>query len=413
MRLCRPLVLLLFCASLGAADLGQLQEFTEKNRLFDLRRALEQPGRSGAEVLFYEAVAAARFGRETEGIELFRKVLAAKPGSGAARKAHEEMATAFQRLGRYKEAAQAWTQALLLTPKDDLERAENENARDLMESLSDVAAQTVEFGGDAPIQASRNRLGTWDVPLQVNNVKSQWIMDTGADLSTLTESEARRMGLSVRQAKAWVGGSTGEKNPLRLAVASNLQFGPARLHNVVFLVLADQALNIEALQYQIAGILGLPVLRALTRLAVSNTGAIEIHPRERTRAGAPNLFFDEASPIVEISRGEHRLQMFLDTGANSSVLYPSFRKALGPEETSKLETKQGKTAGAGGMVERKTEVVPTLRIQVLETPIDLKKVRLLAETPPGRSRYRDGMIGMNALWSGFLLDFDAMKLEVR
>ncbi len=58
-------------------------------------------------------------------------------------------------------------------------------------------------------------------------------------------------------------------------------------------------------------------------------------------------------------------------------------------------------------------MLPSLRIQILETLIDLKKVRLLTQTPADKTRYRDGILGMNALWSGFLLDFDAMRLEVR
>ena len=44
---------------------------------------------------------------------------------------------------------------------------------------------------------------------------------------------------------------------------------------------------------------------------------------------------------------------------------------------------------------------------------DPNKVALLAEAPKGDARYRDGVIGMDALWSGFLLDFEAMRLEVQ
>ena len=281
-----------------------------------------------------------------------------------------------------------------------------------MASLSDVAPETVEFGEDVPINAAHNRLGSWDVPVRVNGVNGQWIFDTGANVSTLIESEARRMGLSVLETKAYVAGSTEKRNNLRLAVARELQIGTAHVHNVVFLVLADDALNIGPLHYQIKGILGLPVLRALSRVEISNNGLVRIHLHEAVSGGAPNLYFDEASPIVEINHGQHRLQMFLDTGANATVLYPSFRNTLTREETFRLKAKREKVAGAGGMINRKTELVPTLRIEVLETSVNLRKVRLLPEMPAGNNRYRDGVIGMDALWSGFLLDFDAMRLEV-
>ena len=79
----------------------------------------------------------------------------------------------------------------------------------------------------------------------------------------------------------------------------------------------------------------------------------------------------------------------------------------------RLRTKREKLAGAGGVIQRKTEVVPTLGIEVLGKLISLKKLSLLSEAPPGNGRYRDGVIGMDALRGGFLLDFDAMRLEVK
>jgi predicted aspartyl protease len=403
---------LLLCSSLVAGDLAQLQQLANDKRFFELRRDLQQPGWTASETLFYRALVASRFGHETEGIELLQKVVATNPNPAMARKTHEEMASAFARLGRYKEAAQAWGEALLLTPGNDLEREGNENTRVLMTALSDVAPESAELRGDVAIKATRNRLGSWDAPVQVNGVNGQWIFDTGADISTLTETEAKRMGLSVRETTAYVNGSTEKRNALRLAVASDVRLGAAHIHNVVFLVLADQALNIVPLHHQITGILGIPALCTLRRVEISNTGIIRMYPPQTLPQRAANLFFDDASPIVEVDHDQHQLQMFLDTGANDSVLYPSFREALGRQEQLRLQTKREKVAGAGGVIQRKTEVVPMLRIEILGKAIDLKKLSLLSVAPIGNGRYRDGVIGMDALWSGFQLDFDAMRLEV-
>jgi predicted aspartyl protease len=403
---------LLWCSSLVAADIGQLQQLADKGRFFELRRVLQQPGLNPAETLFYRAVIASRFGHEREGIELLQSFSATKPNPGMARKAREEMASAFTRLGRYKDAAQAWGEALLLTPGDDPERNGNDNTRALMAALSEVLPEAADFGEDVPITSERNRLGSWNAPVRVNGINGQWIFDTGANISTLTETEAKRMGLSVRETKAYVNGSTQKRNALQLAVASDVQLGAAHIHNVVFLVLADQALHIGPLHYQITGILGLPVLRALRRVGVSSAGLLRINPREAVLPGAPNLFFDEASPIVEVDYHEHRLQMFLDTGANATVLYPSFLDSLRHDENLRLRTKREKVAGAGEVIQRRTSVVPRLGIEVFGKLIDLKNLSLLSEAPPGTGRYRDGVIGMDALWSGFRLDFDAMRLEI-
>ncbi len=405
-------LVLLWCSGLFAADVGPLQQLADKNRFFELRRELEQQGWSSAETLCFQAVIASRFGHEGEGIEGLQKILETKPGPETARKTHEEMAAAFARLGRYKDASQAWGEALLLTPGNDPERDGNDNTRALMAALSEVLPETADFGGDITVKATHNRLGSWNVPVRVNGAEGQWIFDTGANISTLTETEAKRMGLAVRETKAYVNGSTQKRNALQVAVASDVQLGGAHVHNVVFLVLADEALHIGPMDYQITGILGLPVLRALGRVAISSTGLVRVHAQDAIAQGAPNMFFDEESPIVEVVHDQHRLQMFLDTGANAGVLYPSFREAVGRDENPRLRTKREKVAGAGGVIERKTEVVPTLGIEIFGKPIRLKKLSLLPEAPPGSGRYRDGVIGMDALWGGFRLDFDAMRLEI-
>jgi hypothetical protein len=106
----------------------------------------------------------------------------------------------------------------------------------------------------------------------VSGHKGEWIFDTGANMSTITEFEAARMGLTAREAATRVKGSTGAKSPLRVAVAKDFKFGGAKLSNVVFLVLPDRSLFIGPLKYQITGILGLPVIRALGRTGISAKG---------------------------------------------------------------------------------------------------------------------------------------------
>src|ERR1019366_9208986 len=89
-------LVVLWCSSLAAGDIGQLRKLSDGNRLFELRRSLQQPGWNSAETLFYRAVIASRFGREASGIELLQEVLRTNPSPAMARKTHEEMASAFE-----------------------------------------------------------------------------------------------------------------------------------------------------------------------------------------------------------------------------------------------------------------------------------------------------------------------------
>ena len=159
----RKLLPLLWCATTFAADIEQLHQFNQRHRFFELRNALQEFGPDRAETLFYRAVLASRFGHEAEGVELLQKVLAAAPDRQMKRATHEEMASALERLGRYREAAQAWNEAMLLTPASDPDRMHQEYTRSLLTPLSDVAPEIVGFGVDKPNQATRNQLGSWDV----------------------------------------------------------------------------------------------------------------------------------------------------------------------------------------------------------------------------------------------------------
>lgn len=398
--------------SLTAADVTQLRQLQAKNRIFQLRETLQQPGWNDSATLFYRALVEGRFGHEAAAIEDLRQLLAAYADPDTERQAYEELASALVRIGHYGEAARAWADALRLTPLQDEDRADSENTRALYESLGDVAPQTIQFGKGAPIEAKHTPLGSWDVPVEVNGRRGDWVFDTGANLSAISESEASRMELATRETSAYVRGSTEKKNPLRLAVARDLGFGSARLSNVVFLVLSDKALYVGPLKYQIRGILGFPVLRALGQVGISAAGLVRIEAETAGAAGEPNLFFDGLSPIVQAGHEGHWLQMFLDTGANASFVYPSFRDTLTRDEISKLRRKRDRTGGAGGIVSRRTEVVPTLQLAILGRDVELTNVSLLVSQPAGDGRYRDGVLAMDGLVSGFTLDFRRMQLRL-
>lgn len=379
--------------------------------MFELRRALKGNPDSG-EVLFYRAAVDARFGHEATAIEDLRRLLRTQPERQLARKANEELAGAFERLGRYGEAAEAWAEVLKRAPARYGDRADDANTQQLDNTLRDVPAQTVRFEEAAIVEGRRNGLGSWNVPVHVNGEVGEWIFDTGANMSAIAESEARRMRLAVRDTTTYVSGSTGKKNHLRLAVANDLRFGGVRLGNVVFLVLKDEALYVAPVKYQISGILGLPVIRALGCITMSKEGRFQIQTGGSTEEGEPNLFFDELTPMVAARHSRRELQMFLDTGNNTTFLYPSSRRALSASESTHLTKKNEQMGGAGGTTKRRSEVIPALRFEILGEEVGLKSISLLSKQPRRKSSHRDGVFGADVLEGGFTLDFRSMQFRV-
>ena len=393
----RKLGLVLVCSTLVAADLEPLRQLTQDKRFFVLRRELQNSGASSSATLFYRGVVASRFGREEEGVGLLREFLATNPAPELARQAQQEIAAACVRMGRYGEAMRS-----------------SPDADPLIASLRDVPPESVENVPGRSIQATRNRLGSWDVPVQVNGVDTQLIFDTGANFSAVSESEARRLGLSIRGSHATVAGVTENKNPVRLACA-DLLMGGAHIRNVVFLVFTDKAMYLAPLRLRMRGFLGLPAIRALGRVGISRDGTVRIHPPAVAVDGPkeePNLFFDSLNPVVEVSHGEHRLQLVVDTGAFSSEFYPSFRAALSSEEVSGMKHARQKEAGVGRkIVSRKIEQLPELWVDVLRRRLNIKQANFVPVSDSGR-RYWDGWMGIDALSVGFLLDFQAMRFTI-
>jgi len=228
---------------LGAGDIEALNQLTQDRHFFELRRELMHSSVAASEALFYRGVVASRFGREEEGLGLLQQFLAKNPAPEMAREAKQEISSAFVRLGRYSEANRN-------LPESD----------PLIASLRNVPPESVEIVKAPPIKATRNRLATWSVPVQVNGVDGQFIFDTDANFSSVSESEAKRLGLVIHDSEATVAGLSGNNNPVRLATA-DVRLGGAYIRNVIFLVFADKAMYL--LRLQMRGFLGMPAIRAL------------------------------------------------------------------------------------------------------------------------------------------------------
>src|SRR4051794_1313742 len=385
----RGLVWFVSCVCWAGTDLEHLRKLYDTDRMFELRRAVTESAATDEETLLYQAAVDARFGQEAAAIDKLHRFLQGHPGSKFEKKASEELAAALERLERYGEAAQAWSQALQRTPANDRDRADEANTEQLNEALRDVPAQTVRLDDSRTVQARRNGLGTWNVPVEVNGESGDWIFDTGANMSAITQSEARRMKLVVRETTTYVSGSTGKKNPLHLAVANDVHFGGSRFNNVVFLVLEDQSLYIAPLKQQINGILGLPVIRALGSVSMTPEGLVRIEAAAPAQHDQPNLFFQELTPMVAAAHNGHELQIFLDTGNNTTFLYPSSRQTLSLTERSHLKKKKEQMGGAGAVTKRTTEVIPSLRFEILGREIELKALSLVAKQPARGRGHRD------------------------
>jgi clan AA aspartic protease (TIGR02281 family) len=79
------------------------------------------------------------------------------------------------------------------------------------------------------------------IPVSINGGTARYILDTGANFSVISESEAKRLGLKTSEVHAHnLGDSTGTGFSLgKVAVADRMEIGNSRLKNVPFMVVGD------------------------------------------------------------------------------------------------------------------------------------------------------------------------------
>ncbi len=325
-----------------AVPLDELQSLYEKRQYFDLRDKLANEKNSGSsEYTFFRAVVENKFNRPERSIVLIKKYLAspaAAKDTATQRAAYTLLADNYVKTYQYANAARTY-EAILAKFSSEIperERSGYQNVLGLWKGLAKVPPQTIAFKGASIIQAQQERVGLM-VPVEINGQKESFIFDTGANLSTIIESHAQKLGLQIIDVGFDVGSITGNTVKARIGVAKQLNIGNASLRNVVFIVFPDKALYIEPIKYQITGILGFPAIEALREITWTRTKQLHI-PAKPSVMNHGNLCLDGLTPLIAGTYEGRKLTFSFDTGARTSSLYPPFFKAFENSITSRRET---------------------------------------------------------------------------
>jgi predicted aspartyl protease len=229
---------------------------------------------------YFAGVLANREGRIAESISLLTKVRAQLEASqpNHAVVALSSLADDYMKSFRYRDAIQAY-EDLLHKVASQMDKQERQSADDdyrVAVLLKNAPPQTISFDGSVDVITHRNPvLDTIETTLKVNGVTQSWILDTGANLSTVSASFAHKLGVQLSKGSARTQGITGAENKLHVAIVPELKLGNATVHNVVLLVLPDKNLNVptgEKTHSQIDAILGYPVMQALGRVTFTSDG---------------------------------------------------------------------------------------------------------------------------------------------
>jgi hypothetical protein len=295
----------------------------------------------------------------------------------------------YLRTGRYADARRLIDEMLKTEPREDLN-----NVRAVFGSGPNMRVRHAAASFTCEVTETGVLL-----PLTVDGRRVNWLLDTGANITMISDAEASRLGLVIRDSKGRASDLAGGSVSVRTAIAPRVAIGRTQFEDVPFLVMPADQMPWKELPPGRQGILGLPLAIALdalrwTRAGVCDTGSIAVNASSPPTS--PNLRYDRLHVVTKVDVDGKTLEFLLDTGNQAGTqLWERFGK-----DFELLVNERGRRASArvtqiGGAADREIVVIPGLQIKVGGKHTTLPEGKLFAR-PVGDDRFH-GLLGMDVL----------------
>jgi predicted aspartyl protease len=364
---------------------------------FELRSALTRT----SPALMRGAVATA-FNDPTAG-GLLKDIVRSQPRSDAANAARVMLSQIYARTGQYRRLLQnidEWASASPNSPE----------LREAKEDMEMFRGRPDQSSGSKRRAMLRHGTDSFTIPVSINGTTDDFLFDTGAAHSAMTELEAKKFGLVIqRESKVLTDGNGGTAN-FRTAIAPEVAVGAVRLRNVSFAVLEATG----PLRDVEAGIAGIPILLAIGSIRWSKDGSVEIGGAPSHNI-SPNLVFDRHRLLLRSSVLGREILTTFDTGASSTELNTNFATQFADvvERTGKKTTQD--STGVAGTRTFDAIVLPEVIFHIAATDVRLAPASLLLHRiAAGGGECCLGNAGHDLLTQGqgFSIDFSTMTLQL-
>jgi hypothetical protein len=387
--------------SLVQSKSPNLQTLYAARRWFELRDACAS---TNSPALYLGAVAAV-FNRADDAEKLLRSVINEGRSSDQAYDAYEFLMHLYLQTGQYERLNLDMKRRLLDFPGRPALQQDLAALGPLLKLPNQV---TVETGHDI-VHHDRDLF----IPCTINGAQARYFVDTGAGISSMSESEAKRLGIGIRHTSGKMGTSTTRQVQFRTAVAKELVVGGVRLKNVSFAIFPDDQEPWVHLPPRERGLLGIPVLLASQRILWSRKGTMGIGPTPgRFNTTAPNLCFDNDQLMVSVRYNQSDILMRLDTGAVDTEFYAPFATRF--SELLGSGTRGFKEVRGVGQTENMESVtLPGLKLGIGGPDLDLRPAVVLLKQVGPPNCYGNAGIDLLKRGDAFEIDFQAMTLKVQ
>jgi predicted aspartyl protease len=290
-------------------------------------------------------------------------------------------------------------------------------SRQLAGMLADQPRQRLEgtlVPGSGP--AHRDVAGLMRVEMRVNGQAQEAVFDTGAALSVLSASTARRLGVRIEEGTTAIGNGVQGNVQTRIGIAPRVEIAGTVLTNVAFLILDDASLDFPQVPggYNIPAILGMPEMRALGRVRLEQGGRFVVLPPVEAagEAGPANLHAAGNQLFADVTISGRTVPLLLDTGADRTSLTALYA-ATEPARVAALRTSEANFSSPGGTRTRRFAIWPDAPVALDGRTLTLPQLTI-ALPGDGPEADDNGTLGSDVLrrFESYTLDFRRMRLSL-
>ncbi|ASE61920.1 retropepsin-like aspartic protease [Chryseobacterium indologenes] len=273
-------------------------------------------------------------------------------------------------------------------------------------ALENEPQQKLTLHGETRLKMEKDAAGLKNLKVRVGEETMNFIFDTGANISTVSASAAKRLGMKMIPADIDVDAITGISVKADLAVCKKIVLGNTVIENAIFLVFADNALSFPQINYQINGILGFPVIAALKEMQLTQDDFFIVPEKETKIPALSNMAIDGLTPLIFVDGKHYKL----DTGADHTILYEPFYREYKEEIDNRNKVTRISMGGAGGKIEYDGFKI-NHTFHILDQSISLKNISVLKNKINKETVY--GNIGQDVIrqFHTMTLNFDQMFIK--
>jgi len=397
---------------------NKLNQSLEKKDYFTLSKLLEnnEDKLSQDRLLYYKAIISQSFGKRKQSNEYINVLLGKyknRFNDSLLVELLELKAANYIYIYNYKQASDIYSNILTDYPSviDSSGVESIKNVINLFGTFASVKPQMMHPHKTVEIASYRNKFNHLMVPVRSNNVSDDFIFDTGANLSTISASQAKKMDLNVFEQQVKVGSSTKLSVQTKLAFADSLYVGDILFKNVLFYIMPDEMLASPEMNFQIKGIIGFPIIHQLEEVHLHKDGSLTI-PEKTMDRKIRNMFFEGLNPVVKILTEKDTLLFTVDTGARASELSFKYFNAHKSDVEKRGELQTNPRTGAGGKTMVKEYMLSNFPMTIGSKSTVLTKIPVTLEEY-SFNKFADGNLGQDLFtqFNSLIINFKYMYID--